>query len=243
MTLPRPGSDDGPDYDALFADIVSRFDEPAAGPRDADRPSPGPAPSAGGPDADAGDPDGGPDRDDGAGRRDAGARGAGDQGAGDQDTVDHGAREKEIPGARPETADDPRGSQRPDHPSGPEAAAPSRPPAHGAPPALPTPPVAGGGQAAWRAHTPAEDDEGEFVPPTPAPLPRGDLTFWGALLGLVVGPIWLLYLVVAQPYGSRLTMLLAVLLTVGGFGLLVSRLPRRRASEDDDENGDDGAVV
>ncbi len=95
----------------------------------------------------------------------------------------------------------------------------------------------------WRVHVPPDDenDEGdEYRPPLPAPLPRGDLTFWGALVGLVSGPLWLVYLVVAHPHGSRVPMTLAVLVTLAGFFLLVSRLPKRRAVDDE---GDDGAVL
>lgn len=160
-TYPRPPQEpDEPDYEAMFADIVARWDEP-----------------------------------------------------GDDEA-----------GAEPER-------------SGPGSSGPS--------PAPVTPASLAGPVTGWRVHVPPPDDdeEDDYVPPPPAPLPQGDLSFWGALTGLVVGPIWLLYLVVAQPDGSRFPMLLAVGVTVAGFALLVSRLPSRRRGDPDDPDADDGAVV
>lgn len=95
----------------------------------------------------------------------------------------------------------------------------------------------------WRQHTPPPEPEEDFRPAAPAPLPRGDLGFWGALLGVTLGPLWLIYLVVTNPYGSRLEMGLALLMAVGGFALIVARLPRRHQGEDRDDADDDGAVV
>lgn len=92
----------------------------------------------------------------------------------------------------------------------------------------------------WRQHTPAPEPDEDFTPAPPAPLPHGDLGFWGALLGVTLGPLWLIYLVVTNPYGSRLEMGLALVMAVGGFALIVARLPRRR---DEDDLDDDGAVV
>jgi hypothetical protein len=90
----------------------------------------------------------------------------------------------------------------------------------------------------WRSPEPVEEPEEEHFQPGPtAPLPAGDLQFWGILAGLVGGPLLLLYLVLFHREGNPLWMLLAVGITVGGFGLLVQRLPRHR---DDD---DDGAVL
>jgi len=88
----------------------------------------------------------------------------------------------------------------------------------------------------WRVHiTPTEEELDEvdgFVPPDP-PLPKGDPVFWGAVLGLVLGPILLILLVVTNPYGDKLPMWGAGLLTVTGFALLVSRLPTRHDDDDD----------
>ncbi len=89
----------------------------------------------------------------------------------------------------------------------------------------------------WRSREPVEDHEEHFEPGPTAPLPVGDLQFWGILTGLVGGPLLLLFLVLFNREGNPLWMLLAVGITVAGFGLLVQRLPRHR---DDD---DDGAVL
>lgn len=91
----------------------------------------------------------------------------------------------------------------------------------------------------WRVHTPPEEDD-EFVAPRPAPPSGNDVTFWLALIGIVGGPLWLIYLALAAPYSSRLWFVLAIAATLGGFGLMVMRLPARRDPEDDE---DDGAVV
>ena len=86
----------------------------------------------------------------------------------------------------------------------------------------------------WRVHTPPEEPEEHFEPPPPEPLPAGDLQFWGILIGLTGGPLLLLYLILFDRYASGLWLLLAISLTVGGFGLLVARLPRQRDDDDDD---------
>ena len=89
----------------------------------------------------------------------------------------------------------------------------------------------------WRSPEPVDEPEEHFQPGPTAPLPAGDLQFWGILAGLVGGPLMLVYLVLFHREGNPLWMLAAVGITVAGFGLLVQRLPRHR---DDD---DDGAVL
>jgi hypothetical protein len=89
----------------------------------------------------------------------------------------------------------------------------------------------------WRSPEPVDEPEEHFQPGPTAPLPAGDLQFWGILAGLVGGPLMLVYLVLFNREGNPLWMLAAVGITVAGFGLLVQRLPRHR---DDD---DDGAVL
>jgi hypothetical protein len=91
--------------------------------------------------------------------------------------------------------------------------------------------------ASWRSPEPVEEHEEHFEPGPTAPLPAGDLQFWGILTGLVGGPLLLLFLVLFNREGNPLWMLLAVGLTVAGFGLLVQRLPRHR------DEDDDGAVL
>ncbi len=88
----------------------------------------------------------------------------------------------------------------------------------------------------WRVHRPPADPADErYLPPPPAPLPAQDATFWTALLGCVGGPLWFLYLILTNPYGSRLAMWSAGLLTITGFALIVFRLPRRTECDPDDD--------
>lgn len=75
------------------------------------------------------------------------------------------------------------------------------------------------------------------MPPPPRPLPAGDLGFWGALIGLIAGPLWLVW--VAATSGPRWHAGVAIALTAAGFAILVARLPRREQRDEDD----DGAVV
>lgn len=179
--------DDGDDdYEAKFADIVARWDDPAP-PRSPSSAAPAPV--------------------------------------------------RPLPGDPP--PERPAGDTPADPPGGPHDAQETTPARTPAPEARPAG-RADDGSDGWRVHAPSEQDA-DFTPPTPAPLPRGELTFWAALIGLVVGPVWLLYLVMAQPHGSRIPMALAVLLIVGGFVALVARSPRRRRDRED--TGDDGAVV
>jgi len=129
-------------------------------------------------------------------------------------------------------------------PSGPTPSGPT-PVDHTTPPAQPAPPPAvpsWGPEPAGRAprrpdeHAQA-DPEDHFIPGPTAPLPAGDLQFWGILIGLTGGPLLLLYLILFDRSADGLWLLLAISMTVGGFALLVSRLPRHR----DEDDGDDGA--
>jgi hypothetical protein len=92
------------------------------------------------------------------------------------------------------------------------------------------------------AEEPEEADTAEehFVPGPTAPLPpQEDLHFWAIVLGMVGGPLLLLWLVLFRPGVSGWWTLLAVGLSVGGFVLLVLRQPHSRSPDDPD----DGAVV
>ncbi|MEI2775307.1 MAG: hypothetical protein V9G19_04910 [Tetrasphaera sp.] len=74
----------------------------------------------------------------------------------------------------------------------------------------------------------AEDDE-HFIPPPPAPLPpQDDLHFWAMLLGLIGGPLILVWLVVFNPNVGEWWTWLSLSMCVGGFVLLVLRGPRER---------------
>lgn len=78
--------------------------------------------------------------------------------------------------------------------------------------------------------------EDHYDPPPPRPLPpQEDLHFWGIIVGLVGGPLLLLWLVLADPDVARWWTWLAIGMTIGGFVLLVLR------NGDDDHH--DGAVV
>ncbi len=78
----------------------------------------------------------------------------------------------------------------------------------------------------------------EFVPPDPGPLPRGDLLSRTAWAGVIGGPLFLLIAVIAWRSAPPLLELLASVAFVGGFVILVSRMPKHR-----DDDDDDGAVV
>lgn len=101
-------------------------------------------------------------------------------------------------------------------------------PAPDHPQATPTPQV-------WRAYDVDEEYEEHFEPPPVAPLPAGDLQFWAILAGMGGGPLLLLYLILFNRNASSYWTLTAFVMSVGGFALLVARLPRDR------EDGDDGA--
>jgi len=92
----------------------------------------------------------------------------------------------------------------------------------------------------WRLHEPPEDEDEGFEPSPPRPLPSfyDDWPFYLALVGLVGGPLWLVFLAVFAST-EHTKMLMAGVLTVAGFVTLVLRQPRERDVDDDD----DGARV
>jgi len=93
-----------------------------------------------------------------------------------------------------------------------------------------------GGPAPFTAGE-AEDAEERFVPPDPPPLPHGDLLSRLAWAGVVGGPLFLLIAALFWRDLPQLLLLLAVAAFVGGFAVLVVRMPRDRGDDDD------GAVV
>jgi hypothetical protein len=101
-------------------------------------------------------------------------------------------------------------------------------PLPGHPEALPTPQV-------WRAFEVDDEYEEHFEPLPVAPLPVGDLQFWGIIAGMCGGPLLLLYLMFFNRGAGSYWILASIAMSVGGFALLVSRLPSQQ------EDGDDGA--
>ena len=86
-------------------------------------------------------------------------------------------------------------------------------------------------------NAPEPPEEG-FVPPEPPPLPRGDLLTRLLWVGAIGGPLFLLVAAIAWRDAPRMLILAAVAAFVGGFVMLVMRMPHDR-----DEDDDDGAVV
>jgi len=86
----------------------------------------------------------------------------------------------------------------------------------------------------WRAHEVDDEYEEHFEPPPVSPLPAGDLQFWAIIVGMGGGPLLLLYLVFFNPNASNYWILTAIAMSIGGFALLVSRMPGHH-------DGDDGA--
>lgn len=85
----------------------------------------------------------------------------------------------------------------------------------------------------WRAPGVEEEDDQHFEPPPATPLPAGDLQFWAILAGMGGGPLLLLYLVFFNREASGYWILIAIALAVGGFALLVSRMPGHHEDDDD----------
>lgn len=107
-------------------------------------------------------------------------------------------------------------------------------------PALDVPVWRGAGEQTYDEILDEVEDSDHFEPPPPRPLPpQEDLHFWGSMIGLVTGPLLLLWLVLFDPNVAGWWLWLALGLTVGGFLLLVMRPD----SEDDDGDYGNGAVV
>ncbi len=100
----------------------------------------------------------------------------------------------------------------------------------------PTPSADGTTSPGTGAEAGAPDDE-HYEPPAVRLPPQEDLHFWGAVIGLVAGPLMLLYVAMARPFHSTRWFLASVAVSLLGFGLLVLRQPSHR----DPTSGDDGA--
>lgn len=86
----------------------------------------------------------------------------------------------------------------------------------------------------WRAHEVDSEYEDHFEPPPVSPLPAGDLQFWAIIVGMCGGPLLLLYLVLFNRDAGGYWILTAIGMSVGGFALLVSRMPGHHEDDDDD---------
>ncbi|MEU6997585.1 hypothetical protein [Nonomuraea sp. NPDC046570] len=85
-----------------------------------------------------------------------------------------------------------------------------------------------------------EDDEGHFVPPTPPPLPKVDLTTKLAWVALFGGPAYLLVAAMANWEMQGWALFTAVAAFIGGFVALVVRMGD---GPPNDSGWDDGAVI
>ena len=130
--------------------------------------------------------------------------------------------------ARPVAADAETNRQSTDETPEPEPTddTSDQPSGGGDPQPLPTPQV-------WRAHEVDDALEEHFEPPPVTPLPVGDLQFWAIIAGMAGGPLLLLYLVFFNREAGGYWMLTAIAMSVGGFALLVSRLPGHHGDDDD----------
>lgn len=90
--------------------------------------------------------------------------------------------------------------------------------------------------AGWRDAMGVDQDD-QFVPLEPEPLPAGDLQFWAILIGLTLGPVLTLL-----GYGFRAVPaswgMVGAAMSVTGFALLILRAPKDR-----DDDGTGGARV
>jgi len=124
-----------------------------------------------------------------------------------------------------QTAPDEAADDQPPQDDRPPVDEPPALPEPGHPQALPTPEV-------WRAHEVDDEQDEHFEPQPVAPLPVGDLQFWAIIAGMGGGPLLLLYLVLFNRDVGGLWILTAIGMSVGGFVLLVSRLPGNQGDDD-----------
>ena len=105
----------------------------------------------------------------------------------------------------------------------------------------PTEPIPTAGAAAaappqaWREGPSIDAEDDDHFEPGPVQLPpTEDLGYWGALLGLVGGPLLMVWVAVTGPFYRGWWILGSIVLFLGGFALLVMRQPRHRDPYDDD---------
>lgn len=86
----------------------------------------------------------------------------------------------------------------------------------------------------WRAYPPEDDTDEHFEPPEPQLPPAHDATYWLAVVGMVAGPLLVLWAVVFSGNPDPGWLIVAGLLLLGfGFGLLIMRGSGERDPDDD----------
>lgn len=85
----------------------------------------------------------------------------------------------------------------------------------------------------WRRHTPPEVEE-HFEPPVPTLPPAHDATYWLAVAGLTLGPLLVVWAaVLSGDPDPGWWVLIGILATIAGFGLVVLRGSGERDPDDD----------
>ena len=257
----RPGDMDERDVDARFASIIARWDGPATDDVDAplnDEPTPtriaggnAPADAAGAagaaPEGSEGSEQpapGGDATEPSATRTDPAEAAVTDPDVTDPDVTDRDGADRdgaELEGAELDAAELDAAER------------PAPPVTSRAPWVNPSPFDVVVPASSWRAAEPTDPattaaaeqaeaalgDEEHFEPPEVVLPPQEDLHFWGAVIGLVAGPLIMLWVVFARPTHSIRWFIVSVLVSLVGFGLLVLRQPKHR----DPTSGDNGARV
>jgi len=96
-------------------------------------------------------------------------------------------------------------------------------------------PVAEAPPEAWREGPSIDAEDDDHFEPGPVQLPPGeDIGYWGAIVGLVGGPLLMVWIALTGPFYRGWWILGSIVLFLGGFALLVMRSPRLRDPRDDD---------
>lgn len=87
----------------------------------------------------------------------------------------------------------------------------------------------------WREGPSIDAEDEDHFEPGPVQLPPSeDIGYWGAIVGLVGGPLLMLWIALTGPFYRGWWILGSIALFLGGFALLVMRSPRLRDPHDDD---------
>lgn len=88
---------------------------------------------------------------------------------------------------------------------------------------------------AWREGPSIDAEDDDHFEPGPVQLPPSeDIGYWGAIVGLVGGPLLMVWIALTGPFYRGWWILGSIVLFLGGFALLVMRSPRLRDPHDDD---------